>query len=152
MALRNFAKYWLPVIVWACVISLLSTDSFSSAHTSRFIIPALRWIFPQASFETLELLHAIIRKCAHLTEYFILGFLLNRALRVGDRAWKWKWAVWAIVIAAGYASLDEFHQVFVPSRTASPWDATLDTVGASVAQLAVWLAAKRRPRPNTPSK
>ena len=144
MALRTFAKYWLPVIAWASVISVLSTDYFSSANTSRFIIPALRWIFPRASFETLVLMHAFIRKSAHFTEYFILGLLLNRALRSEDRAWKLKWAIWAIVIAAGYASLDEFHQVFVPSRTASPWDATLDALGACAAQVAVWLTGKRQ--------
>lgn len=96
-------------------------------------------MFPHASSGTLELLHAVIRKTAHLTEYFILGGLLHRALRGNDRGWKLKWAIWAIVIAAGYASLDEFHQSFVPSRTASPWDALLDTVGASAAQIVVKL-------------
>ena len=101
-------------------------------------------MFPRASFGTLELIHAFIRKAAHVAEYFILGFLLNRALRGEDRTWKWEWAIWAAVIAAGYASLDEFHQVFVPSRTASPSDATLDTLGASGAQVALWLAGKRR--------
>jgi VanZ family protein len=132
-------KFWLPAIVWACVISILSTDTFSSEHTSRFIIPALHWLFPHAGAGTLELLHAVIRKSAHLTEYFILGLLLYRALRGGDRGWKLKWALWAIVIAAAYASLDEFHQSFVPSRTASPWDALIDTIGASAAQIVVKL-------------
>ncbi len=139
MPLPARLKNWLPPIAWACVISLLSTDTFSSEHTSRFFIPILRWMFPHASSGTLELLHAVIRKTAHLTEYFILGGLLHRALRGNDRGWKLKWAIWAIVIAAGYASLDEFHQSFVPSRTASPWDALLDTVGASAAQIVVKL-------------
>jgi VanZ family protein len=132
-------KIWLPAIVWACVISSLSTDSFSSEHTSVFIIPALRFLFPHASAETLELMHGVIRKMAHLTEYFILSIFLMHGLRGTDRAWKLKWAIWAIVIAAGYASFDEFHQSFVPSRTASPWDALLDTTGASVAQVVLWV-------------
>jgi len=136
---RFHIKYWLPAIVWACVISSLSTDSFSSQHTSAYILPALRWIFPHAAPETLELMHAVIRKTAHLTEYFILGIFLMVGLRGQNREWKLKWAIWAIVIAAGYASLDEFHQSFVPSRTASPWDALLDTAGASIAQLFLWL-------------
>jgi VanZ family protein len=106
----------------------------------------LRWIFPHAGPETLELLHAVIRKTAHLTEYFILSILLHRALRGNDRDWKLKWAIWAIVIAAAYASLDEFHQSFVPSRTASPWDALLDTVGASVAQIALKLWTRKKTR------
>ncbi len=37
------------------------------------------------------------------------------------------------------AALDEFHQSFVPSRTASPWDALLDTTGAAAAQIFLWL-------------
>jgi len=133
------AKNWLPAIAWACVISVLSTDVFSSQHTSRFIIPILHWIFPHAGAETLALMHAIIRKSAHFTEYFLFSMLLLRALRGEDRGWKMRWAIWAVVIAAGYAGLDEFHQSFVPSRTASPWDALLDTVGASAAQIFLWI-------------
>ncbi len=139
MVLGSRVKNWLPAIAWACLISFLSTDAFSSEHTSRFIIPVLHLLIPQASAETLRLLHTIIRKSAHLTEYFVLGVLLHRALRGDDRGWNLKWALWAIAIAAAYASLDEFHQVFVPSRTASPWDALLDTVGASAAQIVVRL-------------
>jgi len=140
-------KHWIPAIVWAGLISGLSTDTFSSEHTSVFIVPALRWLFPHAAMESIELMHAVIRKMAHLTEYFILSILLMRALRGQDRVWKLRWAIWAIAIAAGYACFDEFHQSFVPSRTASPWDALLDTTGASVAQLALWLWHLKKVRP-----
>ena len=144
MRLRDLLRSWLPAVAWAAVISILSTDTFSSAHTSRFFLPLLHWIFPSASDSTLEILHAVIRKSAHLTEYFVLGLLLYRALRGREQGWQLKWAVWAAAIAACYAAFDEFHQVFVPSRTASPWDALLDTVGACAAQVAVWRARKRR--------
>ena len=150
MRLWTRVKNWLPAIVWACVISGLSTDSFSSEHTSVFIIPALRFLLPHASAETLELMHGVIRKMAHLTEYFILSIFLMHGLRGEDRGWKLKWAIWAIVIAAGYASFDEFHQSFVPSRTASPWDALLDTVGASIAQLFLWVWFALRVRAKDP--
>lgn len=139
MRLWTRVKNWLPAIAWACLISFFSTDAFSSEHTSRFIIPVLHLLIPQASSETLELMHAIIRKSAHFTEYFIFSILLMRALRGQERGWTLKWAIWAVVLAAVYASLDEFHQSFVPSRTASPWDALLDTVGASAAQVYLWL-------------
>jgi VanZ family protein len=132
-------KFWLPAIAWACLISGLSTDAFSSNHTSVVIIPVLRWLFSHASAETIDLIHEIIRKMAHLTEYFIFSIFLVRGLRGKNLGWTLRWAIWAIVIAAGYAALDEFHQSFVPSRTASPWDAMLDTVGASVAQVVWWL-------------
>jgi VanZ family protein len=139
MKLWTRVKNWLPAIAWAWLISFLSTDVFSSDHTSVFIIPVLHRLIPQASAETLELMHAIIRKTAHLTEYFIFSILLIRALRGQESGWKLRWAIWAVVLAAGYASFDEFHQSFVPSRTASPWDALLDTAGASVAQVVLWL-------------
>jgi VanZ family protein len=131
-------KNWLQVIVWACVISVLSTDQFSSQHTSIFIVPVLRWLFPHAGTETVELMHTFIRKMAHLTEYFILSVLLLRGLSGKDRGWQLRWAIWAVIIVAGYASLDEFHQVFVPSRHASPWDALIDMTGAAVAQVVLW--------------
>jgi VanZ family protein len=139
MKLWPRVKNWLPAIAWACLISFFSTGVFSSDQTSLYLIPVLHLLIPQASAETLELMHAIIRKTAHLTEYFIFSILLVRALRGQERGWKLRWAIWAVVLAAGYASFDEFHQSFVPSRTASPWDALLDTAGASAAQVVLWL-------------
>jgi VanZ family protein len=136
--LSTQVKNWLQPVAWACVISILSTDEFSSEHTSRFIMPVLRWLFPRADVHTLELMHLVIRKMAHLTEYFIFGILLFYGVRGKDRGWKLRWAIWAVVIAGGYAALDEFHQVFVPSRHASPWDALIDTTGATAGQALLW--------------
>jgi VanZ family protein len=132
-------KPWLPVIAWAILISWASTTLFSSDNTSRYILPALHWLFPYASAETLDRLHFLIRKAAHFTEYFAFGVLLLRAMRGEDRGWRLRWALAALAIAAGYSALDEFHQSFVPGRTASPWDSLLDTSGAAVAQVFVWL-------------
>jgi VanZ family protein len=131
-------KNWLQAIAWAGLISVLSTDAFSSQHTSAYLIPLLHWLFPHAGAETLNWMQLVIRKMAHLTEYFIFSIFLLHGLCGKDRGWQLRWAIWAVVIAAGYASLDEFHQVFVPSRHASPWDALLDTTGAVVAQVVLW--------------
>ncbi len=139
MRLSDREKNWLEALAWACLISVLSTDPFSSQHTSKFLIPVLHCLFPHAGAESLDWMQFVIRKIAHLTEYFILSVLLLRGLRGQNRGWRLRWAIWAVVIVAGYASLDEFHQVFVPSRHASPWDALLDTAGASVAQVVLWL-------------
>jgi VanZ family protein len=137
---------WVPAIAWSILISWASTDLFSASHTSRYILPALHWLFPHASAETLERLHSLIRKSAHFMEYFVFGFLLLRATRGGHRGWRIRWAIVALVIAAGYSALDEFHQSFVPSRTASPWDSLLDTSGAAIAQLLLWLWFRVRTR------
>ena len=89
------------------------------------------------------MLHDFIRKCAHVFEYFVFGLLLFRAIRIPKQGWQWRWAFLAILIAALYASSDEIHQIFVPSRGASFWDALLDTSGAGVAQLAAWIVNRR---------
>ncbi len=142
----NRLKQWLPAILWAIVISLASTDAFSSSHTSTVFFPLLRWLFPSASPEALERMHFFIRKSAHFTEYFVFSVILLQSLRGEERGWRLRWAIWAVAIAAEYSALDEFHQSFVPSRTASPWDSLLDTTGAAAAQvvLGLWRFVRRR--------
>ena len=135
-------REWLPAILWAALISFASTDIFSEAHTSQIILPILQSLLPHASAATLEQVHVFIRKSAHFTEYFIFSVLLLRGIRVGRRGWQLRWALAALALAAGYSALDEFHQSFVPSRTASVWDSLLDTVGAATAQAAMWFRAR----------
>jgi VanZ family protein len=135
----RWLKLWLPAIVWAGVISWASTDAFSATHTSRFILPILHWLFPHASAETLDWLHFCIRKAGHFAEYFVFSLFLLRALRGEHRGWQLRWAIAALAIAAGYSVLDEFHQSFVPSRTASLGDSLIDTSGSATAQVVLWL-------------
>jgi VanZ family protein len=135
----RWLRYWWPAILWAVVISSFSTETFTSENTSRVIIPVLRWFLPHAMPETLSLIHYVIRKSAHFTEYFILSLLLLHALRAGRRGFSLRWALIAILIVAGYASLDEFHQLFVPGRGAAASDVLLDTSGGAAAQLLVAL-------------
>lgn len=132
-------RAWWPAVLWACVIFSLSTDSFSSAHTSLIFEPILRWIFRTASEAQIETYHFYIRKTAHFTEYFIFYLLLFRGARRQRKGWRWTWALVALSIAAGYSALDEIHQAFVVSRTASPWDSFLDSVGAFVAAIVLFL-------------
>ena len=135
-------RQWSPAILWATAIWFFSTASFSASATSRILIPLLHWLLPQASRETLELLHGLIRKAAHFVEFFIFSLLVLRGIRGERRGWKVAWGLAAVLIAAGYAALDEVHQAFVPGRTASPIDSLLDTCGAVTAQLLAWVRAR----------
>ena len=132
-------KRWWPALLWAVVISTFSTGLFTSENTSRIIVPILHWLFPRASVDTLYLIHHFIRKTGHVTEYFILSLLILRGIRAGRRGVHLAWALVAIAIVAGYASLDEFHQRFVPGRTAAVSDVLLDTAGGIAAQVVVGL-------------
>lgn len=136
--MKWLARWW-PALLWAVVISGFSTGAFTAENTSRIIIPILRWIFPGAAPQTLAAMHFFIRKCAHFTEYFILSLLLLRGMRAGGRGRPLTWAATAILLVAAYASLDEFHQSFVPGRTAAVRDVLIDTVGGAAAQLAAAL-------------
>lgn len=132
-------KWWWPAIVWAVVISLFSTGTFTSENTSRIIIPVLHWVFPHLPTATLLAIHHYIRKAGHLTEYFILSLLLLRGIRGGRKDMRIGWALAAVGVVLCYASIDEFHQSFVPGRTPAVSDVMLDTCGGILAQAVVGL-------------
>lgn len=132
-------KAWWPALVWAGVIFSLSTDTFSSEHTASVIEPMLKWIDRSLTEEQFEAIHHLIRKSAHFTEYFIFCLLLYRGARLGRAGWRWTWGVAALFCAAGYSALDEIHQAFVASRTASAYDSLLDSAGAFAAFAVLWL-------------
>ena len=131
----KWLRYWWPAIFWALVISAFSTAVFTSDNTGHYIIPVLRFFFSHASPETLDFLHHIIRKCGHLTEYFILSMLILRGIRAGEKGLYFRWVLVTILIVAGYAALDEYHQSFVPGRTAAVGDVFIDTTGGIAAQI-----------------
>jgi VanZ family protein len=134
-------------------IFLVSSDLGSGAHTSRFILPFLHWLFPQATPEFLQHAHHLIRKAGHVTEYAILALLVRRAMRRTCLDWSERriLAV-ALLNCAAYAVTDEFHQSFVPSRGASPVDVLIDTGGAASALLLAWLWTRRPQRPSKSEK
>jgi VanZ family protein len=131
---KAFLRYWAPIIVWATLIFAGSTDLMSAEHTSRFIEPFLRWLHPGISPGPLATAQFYIRKAGHVSEYAVLAALFYRAL-VNTLCAGRAVAAAAIVLlfCAAYAASDEFHQSFVPSRTASARDVAIDVSGALLA-------------------
>ena len=122
---------WLPVLLWAGLIALFSTESFQGSETDALLRPLLRLLLPGASEATLTQMHAAVRKLAHVTEYAVLGFLAMRALVRPGRS-RLRSALTALLCCTLYAALDEIHQGSLPTRTGSPWDVALDTAGAAL--------------------
>jgi VanZ family protein len=114
---------WIPVLVWGAVIFTLSTSAFSAVNTSKMIDPMLRWLIPGISAASVDVVHMLVRKAAHFTEYGILFWLLIRG-PMAQRPYL------ALMLCVVYALTDEGHQVFVPGRTASLYDVALDSSGA----------------------
>lgn len=134
--------HWLPVLVWMGLIFCASADSHSYEHSSRIIIPLLRWLFPHMSSGEMEGIHHFFRKCCHVIEYAIFGFLVFRALHYSRNplpAWSWPRVGGALLIVFLYAATDEYHQSFVPTRTARVLDVCIDTAGGALGLGIAWI-------------
>ena len=134
-------------ILWACWLRVIfgnSSDAMSADHTSHFLFPLLRWLFPGISKEAMDWIHFFIRKGAHMSEYAILYLLSWRVFHgTGTPVWKWRRAAGALLFVALFAASDEYHQSFVPSREASVRDVLIDVTGASLALLCIWRWKRR---------
>jgi VanZ family protein len=107
---------YLPWLVWLMIIFLLSS------------IPDLR-------ITNLSVYDLITRKIGHFLVFGAL-FLLSYRILVREKSNRpYLGAIsWAII----YAISDEFHQSFVPTRTASLVDLLIDSAGVIVFALLVY--------------
>jgi VanZ family protein len=120
---------WLPALLMMAVI-------FSASSLTKKELP---------SFGMWDLL---AKKGGHALGYALLGAAYVRGLAIGWRL-SWRRVALALAGAALYAATDEFHQVFVSGRNASPVDVLIDVGGAAVG-IAVWAFIQTRARPAWP--
>jgi VanZ family protein len=137
---------WLPVLLWLCIIFVESTNLLSSTNTGSALYWVLTRLFGPISHHKFDVFHAILRKSGHFVGYGVLGLLFFRAIRnsvvqfssavslttnsLGHSALRW--ATEAVLCTAVVASLDEWHQRFLPARTGAIHDVVLDICGAIV--------------------
>lgn len=141
---QRFWRYG-PLLFWMLLISLASSSEFSALNTSQVFRPLILWIFPNLSEERVAAIHFFMRKLGHFSEYAVLGILAARAFSGSANAFlKQHWFQVALLLIVCYALLDEFHQSFVPSRTASIFDSAIDVVGGLAALLAFLYWRRRR--------
>jgi VanZ family protein len=143
----KFLRYWLPVILWMCLIFGASSDTKSVQHTDGMLVRLLRFLHIELTTTQLEATRFVVRKGAHMTEYAVLALLLWRALRARTVSPDWSAKTAAIVlgICVAYATTDEVHQSFVKTRSASPTDVLIDTLGALLALGAIaWFLRRCR--------
>jgi VanZ family protein len=101
---------WGPVLAWMALIFILSAQS-------QLPTPQEYW------------LDVLVEKSAHTFEFAVLAALLSRAL-AGGRSPSWRVLGTAVLLAWLYAVLDEWHQSFVPGRSADWHDVVFDWLGA----------------------
>lgn len=130
------ALAWVTTALWAAVIFTLSTETYSASFTAWLLYQALGILHLHLSPAAFAMLHLLIRKLAHLTEYAIFSLLLYQSLQFNPSpTWRLRTALWAVLVAGLYSLTDEYHQVFTPGRTASLMDCGIDTTGAILAML-----------------
>jgi VanZ family protein len=130
---------WLPPVLYMLLIFYLSSQPEP--------LPALT--------------ERVWDKAIHFPEYLVLCALLLRALR-GEGLSIARAALLGLVLTSAYGASDEFHQSFVPKRTADVFDWLADSTGAASAAVIFSTASRlRRPprrsqpdqsdRPTTPA-
>ena len=138
---------WLPAAFAVLVIRLESTAIMSGANTSSWLYPYWVKFFGSISTEHWDVIHHLIRKCGHLTGYglaslcFFHGWrttllVTPKALQSMEDALLAMWlraSGFALLCTLLLASADEFHQSFLPGRTATPIDVCIDMTGALLA-------------------
>jgi len=126
--MKGRLTYWMPPLIWMVIISPLN-GLFTAENTSSFLEPILKWLFPQATSETIHSLHILIRKISHFLEYALLTYLWFRAFRGESKGIQWKWIAYAGCISVVYAAIDELLQAQMPSRTGAVLDWMIDSAG-----------------------
>ena len=128
------------------LIAIESTDTFSAANTSRFLYPILHFL-TGVTPGRFVVWHFYIRKSGHFVGYFGLSFFLFRSWRetlspgtLVRWSLRWAWVAW--LMTAFVASMDEYHQTFIPSRTGTIRDVILDSTAALVAQLILFASLR----------
>jgi VanZ family protein len=153
IGLRQRVWRYGPLLLWIVFISFASTSQFSAANTSQIFRPLLLWLFPNLSEARLEALHFLTRKAGHFTEYAVLAFLARRAFITSSNSFIQRhWFQLGLLLVVIYALLDELHQRFEPTRTASIYDSAIDVCGGLTVLLICKFWSKRtRARQARPS-
>lgn len=141
-------KAWAAaLLLWICFIwghSLIQGPQ--SSAESGLVYSLLEPLFRCLGVVDTDLCTFIIRKCAHFSEYAVLGVisvgLAFSLVREGRLARARRWA--PTLACALVPVLDETIQLFVPGRSGSPRDVAIDLAGMLTGACLATLVAKVR--------
>jgi VanZ family protein len=139
---KQFWKAWIPAIIWLTLIAIESTNLMSASNTSRFLYPIFHFLTGVDPLR-FAVWNEYFRKVGHFVGYFVLSWLLFGAWRatlpqLHTTHWSWHWARVAFFMSALVATLDEWHQTHLASRTGNLGDVLLDTSAVLTAQIVIW--------------
>jgi VanZ family protein len=137
---RFWVSAWLPVLLGIVIIMVESTEWLGSDHTTGPLRMIYQSIFGQVGDAQWDVIHHYIRKSGHFLGYGLIGLAWLRAWWMSLPNSRFvPDALLALLGTALIASLDEFHQSFLPNRTSTPRDVLIDVSGAITLQLTVYV-------------
>jgi len=110
---------WLLVALWMGLIFGFSSQAHSGEMTEQYLHG---W-------------NILVRKAAHMTEFGVLFALTRFALAASIPAADRLVTTLSVLICLIYAGSDEWHQSFVPGRSAQVSDVMVDMCGVVIALL-----------------
>lgn len=130
---------WLMLLIWMLVIFLFSSQPHSGEITKSII----EQIMPNIKTNSLlDMINFIVRKSAHITEYFILALLTISLLKEYTKKQS-VILVSSLIFCFIYALTDEFHQSFIPGRSSLFRDVLIDTSGSVLSLVSYYLYQKK---------
>lgn len=103
-----------------------------SIRIVRIFHPEYEQMNPEKQKEIYDNVQHIVRKCAHFTEYMMLGFLIRLCLEswFGHRMKRYRiLALIGFGAGTGYACTDELHQLSIDGRSGQWTDVLVDSSG-----------------------
>jgi VanZ family protein len=144
----SLLRAWWPAAVWIGLIAIESTDAFSARNTGIVLYTLLSRLFAHIGFHEFLVFNHYVRKTGHFVGYGMLSVLLLRGWRAvldRDNSELGRTTVFSWLGTVFVATMDEWHQSYIPSRTGTWRDVVLDSA-AGLAFLAVaywWLRRER---------
>ncbi|MGG3564965.1 VanZ family protein [Neobacillus rhizosphaerae] len=139
-------KWWIiAVIIWMTgIFCATQLPYFTGENTSKTIEKVVDTEHksidtPSADHGVIKVINFLIRKATHLTAFGILAFLLFKSLETTRFSYLLAW-----ILTALYAMSDEYHQSFMPGRTATYKDVLIDACGALVVLSLIYLFRKKK--------
>lgn len=141
--------YPITTLLWIMFIFSLSlqTGDTSAQISSGFGQWLIQTILPFAKDffeENWDMVHLVIRKGAHFTEFFVLGVLMRSTLHQYEHQIRASVSGAAWLMCVVVASCDETIQRYVGGRAGQVQDILLDASGALVGIILIGLFTNRR--------
>ena len=153
----NIIFLLITICVMVMIFFFSSQDGEESSSTSTRVLDVILSLFikdysklaDEEKLVYIDMYSYIIRKAAHFTEFALLGFfsfsfLSTLERRIGNK----KRFLISFIYGVFYASFDEAHQLFTPSRSGSIKDVLIDSsgvfTGVTIAILIFYFLEKRK--------